>query len=317
MKLFSLRFVLSFLNYDGGFIMSIEYNINAQQTIEEAFETILHANFLLLKKFEPMALNIENNEGVHQMRVSLRKMRSLLFIFKPIFSKKVTCFLSKDMQYAGLELTKARDLDVYIEEHFQKKELTDTEKVMYKIAKKYQKEEYKKVARLIKSKRFKKFHKSIAHWISSKGWKDDINTEERERLQENILPFAIEVIELYQKRVISLGADIENLDDASLHKLRILCKKLRYSTDFFATLFDTKMSLFTDKLKKLQDVLGVLHDQSVIKELHKTLLKGKKNKKLHKFAQKLEMKQKEKSIEIKKLLKMEWEAFIQIKQPWL
>lgn len=296
--------------------MAIKYNINAEQTIEEVFEIILDTNFLLLKKFEPMAIDAKDSEGVHQMRVSLRRMRSLLSLFKPIFSKRVTYFLSEDMHYAGLELTRARDLDVYIEENFQDKELTEIEQSMVKIAKKHQKKEYKKVSKLIKSKRFKKFHKSLAHWLSSRGWREKINAEEQEKLQENIIPFAIEIIALYQKKLISQGSNIESLDDESLHKLRILGKKLRYATDFFTPLFDAKMILFTDNLKKLQDILGILHDQSVMKELHKSLLKGKKSNKLQKFVQKLEMQQKEKSIEIKKLLKMEWETFIQIKQPW-
>jgi len=297
--------------------MAITYNINSKQTIEEVFEIILYTNLLLLKKFEPIAMNAVNSEGVHQMRVSLRKMRSLLLIIKLILPKKAVYFLVEDMQYAGIELDRARDLDVYIEEYFQKKEFSGVKKSMYKFAKKHQKEEYKKVEKLIKSKRFKKFHKSIAHWISSRGWRDTVTAQEQEELQENIIPFAKKVIELYQKKLITLGTDIDSLDDESLHKLRIACKKLRYTTDFFAPLFDAKMSLFADNLKKLQDILGILHDKSVVEELHKSLLQGQKNKKLHKFARKLENQQKDKSIGIKKLLKMEWETFIQIKQPWL
>lgn len=297
--------------------MASIYKINANQTVEEVFEIILHTNLLLLKKFEPMAMDGTDSEGVHQMRVSLRRMRSLLSIFKPILSKKVTYFLSEDMHYSGLELDHARNLDVYLEDNFQDKEFTDTKKRMYKLVQKNRAKEYKKVAKLIKSKRYKKFHKSISAWISSKSWRESISVEKQKRLEENITPFAIEVIELYQKRVITLGTDIENLDDESLHNFRILCKKLRYATDFFTSLFDARMALFTSNLKKLQDILGILHDQSVMKELHKSLLKGKKSKKLHKFAQDLEEQQKGKSLEIKKLLKMEWEIFIQIKQPWL
>ena len=68
--------------------MSISNNINAKQTIEEAYETILQSNSLLLEKSALMALDFVSVEGVRQTRVALRKTRSALSAFKSIVPKK-------------------------------------------------------------------------------------------------------------------------------------------------------------------------------------------------------------------------------------
>ena len=297
--------------------MLITYNINSNQTVEEVFESVLHINFIQLKKYELIALEAKDSEGVHQMRVSLRRMRSLLCLYKSILPKKKSNILSEEIHYIGLKLDFARDLDVYIEEHFSKKELSSIEKLMYELALKHKKQEYKKVQKLLKSQRLGNLHSLIYDWIEIKDLKYSISNKKQKRFQENIIPFAIEIMDKFQDKVILKGANIDELDDEALHKLRILCKKLRYATDFFVSLFSTKLLLFRNHLKKLQDILGILHDQSVTKKIHENLLKGQTNIELYKFAHELEIEQKNKGVELKKLLKIEWEIFLQFKQPLL
>ncbi len=296
--------------------MAVVYNINANQTIEDVFKIVLVANLDLLKKSESVALDARDDEGVHQMRVSLRRMRSLVYIHKPILPKRVTHTLSNEMHYVGLELDFARDLDVYISEHFNEKILSSIEKLMYGIAKKHKLIEYKKVSKLINSSRFKKFHISLSNWIEKNAWKEFISNKKQKKFEGNIIPFAIEVLEKNQSKLKQAGSNIDELDDESLHKLRILGKKLRYTTDFFAPLFDKKLNSFTSSLKKIQDLLGLLHDYSITQKIHKSLLRGQENKELYKFTNDLELKQQEESVEIKRVLHIEWGKFIQFKQPW-
>ena len=52
------------------------------------------------------------------------------------------------------------------------------------------------------------------------------------------------------------------------HQLRIDVKKLRYATDFFASLYGRKrVRSFTESLQKLQDGLGYMNDVTVAKGL--------------------------------------------------
>ena len=53
-----------------------------------------------------------------------------------------------------------------------------------------------------------------------------------------------------------------------LHALRILAKKLRYSAEFFATLYDKqKTSAFLAALSEVQEVLGQINDVAVAHRL--------------------------------------------------
>lgn len=56
----------------------------------------------------------------------------------------------------------------------------------------------------------------------------------------------------------------DHTEDDFLHRLRIDCKKLRYLTEFFASLFPKKeMEALVGQLKVLQDDLGVYNDLAV------------------------------------------------------
>src|SRR5450830_863287 len=74
------------------------------------------------------------------------------------------------------------------------------------------------------------------------------------------------------KKAMKKANKFEELDAHQRHKLRIAIKKLRYSTDFFYSLFsgrkmNARLSGFKDRLKDLQDCLGVLNDIVVRQKL--------------------------------------------------
>jgi CHAD domain-containing protein len=61
-----------------------------------------------------------------------------------------------------------------------------------------------------------------------------------------------------------LGNGIDPGDPAALHPLRIEIKKLRYSCEFFASLYQRKKSRdYLERLTALQEVLGDINDATV------------------------------------------------------
>ena len=61
--------------------------IFASQSVGEVFATILKHNFDHLAEWEQAARSWENIEGVHQVRVSFRRMRSALSAFRTAIPK--------------------------------------------------------------------------------------------------------------------------------------------------------------------------------------------------------------------------------------
>ena len=95
--------------------------VTSDQSVEQAFEQILRTNLTTTRDWEPVVLAGEDPEGVHQMRVCLRRMRSALAVFRPAIPRKVTRSFFKEMRWAAKTLDRARDLDVYIAENLSSK----------------------------------------------------------------------------------------------------------------------------------------------------------------------------------------------------
>ena len=283
-------------------------SVNPSQTVEEAFKHILEANLASVKEWEPVALAGEDIEGVHQMRVGLRRMRSELSVFRSAIPRKLTRLLAKEMRWAARALDRARDLDVYIAENFPGKGSKYQQK-MQSIAREHREEAYSRVRGIVQCKRYLTFNREIVNWLDTKAWREQLSEEERKVLRRKITPFACRVLEEHQGDVLEAGKEIENLDSEALHRLRIECKKLRYATEFFAPLYGERMKDFTRNLKALQDLLGTLHDTAVLSGLQKDLLKGTGSSKLKRLADKLEDKREKESEDIKKNLMERWQAF--------
>jgi CHAD domain-containing protein len=291
-------------------------SVNPRQTVEEAFEHILEVKLASVKEWEPIAIAGEDIEGVHQMRVGLRCMRSTVSVFRSAIPRKITRPLAKEMRWAARALDRARDIDVYIAENFPGKGSKYQQK-MQSIAREHREEAYNRVRSIVQCKRYLTFYREIVDWLYTKAWREQLSEEERKVLRRKITPFACRVLEEHQGNVLEAGKEIDKMDNEALHRLRIECKKLRYATEFFAPLYGERMKDFTRHLKALQDLLGTLHDTAVLPGLQKDLLNDTRSSKLKRLAGKLENKREKQSEEIKKNLLERWQAFSEAEHPWV
>ena len=249
------------------------------------------------------------------MRVCLRRMRSALTVFRSAIPKTATKSFAKDMRRASNALDRARDLDVYITENLaskgkgRKRKLSD-------IAEKHRRDAYGKVSAFIKGQRYADLCKRISAWSESKAWREKLTTDQWDKLQESITPFSARVLEAQRSTILAYGIEIEHLGSETLHQLRIECKKLRYATEFFEPLYGDQMKAFTGNLKRLQDLLGALHDTAVMHGLQEDLLKTKKDKKLVSFTRKLERRRQKEAQKILKKLSGRWRSFALAERPW-
>jgi CHAD domain-containing protein len=68
----------------------------------------------------------------------------------------------------------------------------------------------------------------------------------------------------YKKTISRAKAVDESRPAEAVHELRIGCKKLRYSLEFFGALFEPDgVAVIVKQLKRLQDTLGVFNDLSL------------------------------------------------------
>ncbi len=295
---------------------STTISIEGGQTVENAFEQVLRSNLTSAQAWEPVALAGDDIEGVHQMRVCIRRMRSALTVFRAAIPRKVTGSFAKEMRWAAKALDRARDLDVYITETLSSKGKKQ-EKKLGKIARKHRENAYRQVVRFIQGRRYAKLCRVFSDWLQARKWREVLTDEQRKGLDEDITPYASRVLEAHRAKILEDGDNIEQLDSDALHQLRIDCKKLRYATEFFAPLYGSRMKAFTAHLKGLQDLFGTLHDTSVMTGLQKDLLKGQKDKELARYTRKLERQRNKEAIGLLKDTKKRWHAFSRAERPWL
>jgi CHAD domain-containing protein len=115
--------------------------------------------------------------------------------------------------------------------------------------------------------------------------------------------------------VLAAGSHVDRLDPKAMHSLRIECKKLRYAAEFFTPLF-MGMDTFMLQMKGLQDLLGLMNDVSVMRQLLDDLLAEQTDHEILVYAGGLIG---WRTCDYQHMLDsfdLYWEEFIEAKHPW-
>ena len=251
--------------------------VTAEQTVSDAFATIMRHNFAYLLTWEETARSWESIEGVHQFRVSLRRMRSALSLFRVAMPKSVRKYWSDELRWAAGELGLARDLDVLISEGVGvvAKDLPlPGGRALLDVAEARRAEVYEHQVRvMLDSDRFRRFKEEFAVWFESKQWEQaELSKKEAKALSKSLLAFSRNLMDRQERKVLGVGTNVDRHSAVEMHRLRIECKKLRYAAEFFRPLF-TGMDDFISHMKGLQDLLGLMNDVAITQKLLDDLLK--------------------------------------------
>ena len=296
--------------------------LSPEQNINEAFESILQSNFDSMLAWAPIAYNREDIEGVHQVRVSIRRMRSAVSVFRKAIPREITDPWNAEMRWVASGFGPARDLDVFIDEGMSsmdgKLPLQGGADKLLELAVTHQGMAYAEIKTLMDSDRYKKFIDEIAVWIKTRGWfQEEMSAATREYLGTSIVGYAKKVLGKRFTKVLLSGAEMEKMTEEELHELRIECKKLRYATEFFHALFDARsMAAFTRQLKDVQGLLGTLNDVAVMPGLLDIILEGEVDQEAHQYAGALLGWRGQQASQIHKQLLKPWHTFANTASPW-
>jgi len=120
----------------------------------------------------------------------------------------------------------------------------------------------------VASARFRALTLETAAWLEVGRWTTSQDDLDQDRGAVPIEASAPEQLIRHRRKIRKKGQRLAQLDGPSRHKLRIQVKKLRYATEFFATLFAGKRASkqrqkFLSALEALQHALGDLNDIAV------------------------------------------------------
>jgi inorganic triphosphatase YgiF len=253
---------------DGNLIeKAVDLEISPTMTLDHAFKVIGRSCLRQLLANRP-AMLARKPEALHQMRIGLRRLRTAISIFKDVVADSKRDHIKGELEWITGELGPARDLDVLSDEVVRSlgdvvldRDLSDTRKEIED----RRQESYSHATRSIKSTRFAQAVLETAEWIEVGTWTSTADPLMRLRRERPIALHAAAELARRRKKIRKQGKHLRDLSEERRHKLRIRAKKLRYATEFFASVFtgeknERRREAALSSLKTLQSALGDLND---------------------------------------------------------
>jgi inorganic triphosphatase YgiF len=249
--------------------------LEANTTGIDAFETILRHHLAHLLANEPAARDGSDPEGVHQVRVALRRLRSVLVLFRPVLPPEAAQRLGEELRWLAGETGPARDLDVFLLELLRPvrkamPEESDLESLESR-AGAARIGAYERVRAAFDTGRYTALLLEVGRLAETRGWLGGLAPEMLARLEAPARDFASVLLAERHRKAKKRGRGFAKLSVEDRHRLRIGLKKLRYAADSFRSLYEgDATAAYMKRLSRLQDVLGHLNDIDIAGRLVET-----------------------------------------------
>lgn len=239
--------------------------LSPEQTLQSSVTDISKLLITIARATESGIIEDIDSEFLHDYRVAVRKLRSVLQLVKGTYEKEDTRRLKSAFGDYARATNRLRDLDVYLlgEDEYRQQLPVSLREGLDKMFADFRKERSSVLSSVKRHFKSKAYNKSIE---TEEAWLDKPSEGERSNLP--VLKVASKEIYKHYKLIRESGRRInETTPDEEVHELRIECKKLRYLLELFSSLYDSShIKFITKKLKRLQETLGDFNDFSVQQE---------------------------------------------------
>jgi inorganic triphosphatase YgiF len=242
--------------------------LSAGMSTGRAFTLIGRACLRQLVANEP-ATKRRDAEGLHQMRVALRRLRAAISFFSDVVSDDRIDTIKTELRWLAQECGPARDLDTLIIEVLKPlRKQHANEAGLVSISKMFARERlkgYRRSQEAVQSARFRTLVLDTAEWVEVGPWSKSEDPLMRARREMPIEIHAAEQLSRRRKRIRRRGEKIGDLSPEQLHGLRIQVKKARYAAEFFSSVFQGKKATkrcekILSSLMQFQNCLGGFND---------------------------------------------------------
>lgn len=241
-------------------------------TVNDAIAVVVASCLAHWKRNLDAAVDGRAPEGLHQVRVSLRRLRSALTAFKAFIPPAQCEALNTEAKWLLSALGPLRDLDVFVHELAAplKGRLSDNAGLvqLMRAARAAQSSAQASAVRALESVRAKRFAARIEAWRGQRG-----GETKRDARKIEAADFAKRLVNRRVENILTEYHDVEALNAEERHELRIAAKKTRYTIEFLHDVLPVKRAQrLAGILKSLQDSLGHLNDIEVAELILSTLV---------------------------------------------
>ncbi|MDR3527078.1 MAG: CHAD domain-containing protein [Rhizomicrobium sp.] len=245
-----------------------DIELNGDMTVAEAYRAIAMECLRHLSSNESAVL-AGDAEGVHQMRVGLRRLRAAMSLMREMLSDSQSQAIRTELKWLTEQLGPARDIDVFVRDSLAPlAKAARGMTVLKKDMERQRDEAFTRARMAVADERYRRLVLAVALWLANGNWgssEDLLQSAHRER---PIRSFANETLTTRTRKVLKKTRKLQSLQPRARHRLRIAAKKLRYAAEFFAMLYDGKKAKarqqkMSANLEALQEALGRLNDFAV------------------------------------------------------
>lgn len=238
--------------------LQMPLHLNKNDSTEQALKKVIHHCLQhLLPNSTAIASQQFNSEHVHQARVAIRRLRSALKTFSS-WSQYIDLTWQNELANLFRELGTSRDLSMFYEELLPQLEALDAPKFKLETLPQH---ENNKLSDAFKSLSFASLVLSLIQFVHQ-----DIH----ERPSKSIEKTIHKKLEHLHQAIQSGAENYLNLAVEARHRTRKRLKRLRYSVEFIASLYDqSSIKTYLKALKPAQESLGKYNDLIVAENLLK------------------------------------------------
>jgi CHAD domain-containing protein len=239
--------------------------------MSEAGRKVLRLHFERMLQREAGARRGEDIEELHRMRVATRRMRTAFRVFEPYFDPDVLRPSVKGLRRTGRALGRVRDLDVIMakaEDYLGALPLDERSGLDPLLAhwKRQRQAARERLLDLLNGQRYLDFLEDLRHFVYTEGAgaalqpADGALASHVRQAVPALIRNRYDVVRGYDSRLS--GASLE-----TLHALRIDCKLLRYTMEFFREVLAPVAEDAIEEVVTVQDYLGELNDADVASQV--------------------------------------------------
>jgi triphosphatase len=263
-------------------IKALQIALVPDADVQLAFQSIAWACIHQLVGNQPIMLR-GDSDGLHQMRVALRRLRAAISLFSDILADAQTGNLKSELRWIAGELGPARELDIFFKRVVKPvvagKPNGAGVALLSRDLRHRREDAIVRAHAAVESARFRNLVVDTAAWIEAGDWINNPDVSACRLREQSITVAAAKELRRRWKKLLKRGKRLGKLDAQRRHRLRIQGKKLRYAAEFFASAFPRKKSLarhekFVASLERLQDALGDLNDIVVHEKLSERFVDG-------------------------------------------
>jgi CHAD domain-containing protein len=225
-----------------------------------------HAERLRIREAEMRA---GDSDGIHQVRVESRRLRTALAVYRPLFDAERALALQGELRWLGTVLSPARDLEV-VEGHLNEAIGAEPRSLMAGPVRMLPKRRLREAAdpareaafAAIDNPRYAELKTLLDAFVADPPWSPRAGRPAATQLPRRLAKPWRRI----QLRVETATTAEPRDRDAALHDVRKAAKRLRYACDVAAPALGPDVERISRKAEQIQDVLGHHHDMVVLRQ---------------------------------------------------